>query len=316
MRLSLSSERYDGQSAIGNLPTAVVVYDGMRTPGVLLASALLGSLVGCGGPQPTATTDPGLVGRPTGTDELVLRVENRGGLQPPLERERQLPAMSIYGDGLVLVPRPLDPNFPNPAGYELDAFRIEAKLLDDIVAAGMAVGLRGEDRHVAQAGPDFVADAWATTITLVTAAGRHVTGADALFDADDPDTAERMQLRDFVERIFGLRPADAALGRHEPEAYRVYVAAPDPGFGADPAIEAPVDWPFPDALAEWGEALPADGLSVDVRCRVLTVAELADALDVLRAATTTTVVVDGAGEQAIVAYRPLLPDEEGCGAEA
>lgn len=203
----------------------------MRTPGVLLASALLGSLVGCGGPQPTATTDPGLVERPTGADELVLRVENRGGLQPPLERERQLPAMSIYGDGLVLVPKPVDLNFPDPAGYELDAFRIEAALLDDIVAAGVAVGLRQEDCHVAQEGPDFVADAGATTITLVAAAGRHVTGADALFDAADPDTAERTQLRDFVERLYGLRPADAALERHEPEAYRVYVAAPDPGFG-------------------------------------------------------------------------------------
>ena len=298
----------------GNLVRAARVCDGMQTLRAVLGSVLLVFVIGCGVTQPEESPGPGQAQRPTDAGELVLRVETRGGLQPPLERERQLPAISIYGDGGVLMPGPVDAMFPGPAGYELDAFRIEADLLDEIVAAALAMGLHGEDRHLAQEGPAFVADAGATTVTLVTDDGPHVTTADALFETADTDTPARTQLRDLVERLYALRPTDAAPARYEPDAYRVYVAAPDPGFGPDPAGTEPVFWPFPEPLGDWGEPLPADGLSVDVRCEVITAAGLADAFEVLRAARSTTIVMDPVGDQAIIAYRPLLPDEEGCAA--
>ncbi len=285
----------------------------MRLARTLLPSALLWSLTGCGvTPLEPSPTDAVRIDRPTAADELVLRVESRGGLLPPLERERQVPSISVYGDGLVLVPAPVDGSFPGPAGYALEMFRIEAALLDDIVAAALDIGLRGLDRHLPQEGPDFVADAGATTITLVADGGHHVTSADALFDVADDDTTARTQLRAFVDRLLALRPTDGGLPPYEPDAYRVFVAATDPGFAPDLPDAVPVAWPFGNALAAWGERLPADGLSVDVRCRVLTAAEMADAFDVLRAATAATVVMDRADEEAIVAYRPLLPDEEGC----
>ena len=300
-----------------NRECEVNVFGGMRMAGLVLASAILGSLAGCGLVPSPELSEPGPVevDRPTGAGELVLRVESRGGLLPPLERERQLPSISIYGDGLVLVPAPVDASFPGPAGYGLESFTIEAGLLDDIVSTAEGIGLDGEDRHLAQEGPEFVADAGATTVTVVTGAGHHVTSADALFDTAETDTPARTQLRDFVERLFALRPTDGALEPYEPDAYRVFVAAPDPGFGGDLPDAAPVAWPFPEPLAAWGEMLPPDGLSVDVRCRVLSAAELADTFDLLRAATSVTVVVDQTDEEAIVAYRPLLPDEEGCAAQ-
>jgi hypothetical protein len=152
-------------------------------------------------------------------------------------------------------------------------------------------------------------------ITAVTGRGHHVTSADALFDAE-ADTPARTQLRDFVERLFALQPTEVGLAPHEPDAYRVFVAAPDLGFCAELSDAAPVAWPFSEPLASWGAALPADGLSVDVRCLMVPLTELADAFDFLRAATSVTVVVDEAGEEAIVVYRPLLPDEEGCPAES
>lgn len=289
------------------------VCDGMHTLRAMLASVLVVPAIGCGLTQPDERPGPG-VERPTDAGELVLRVETHGGLLPPLERERQLPGISIYGDGAVLMPAAVDAMFPGPAGYELDAYRVDADLLDEIVAAALAMGLHGEDRHLAQEGPAFVADAGATTVTVVTGEGRHVTTADALFESADDDTPARSQLRDLVERLYALRPTDAAPARYEPDAYRVYVAAPDPGFGADPAGAEPVLWPFPEPLADWGDPLPADGLSVDVRCAVVPAAELADAMEVLRALRSTTIVMDPAGDQAVVAYRPLLPDEEDCAA--
>lgn len=286
--------------------------------GFILVTALIGSLAGCQvGPRLDATASaPVAVERPTGADELVLRVETRGGLLPPLERERQLPSLSIYGDGEVLVPGPIDADFPGPAGYPVERFRIDAGLLDDIVAAGVSIGLSGEDRHLPQEGPEFVADAGATTLTLVADGTRHTTSADALFDAAETDTAARTQLRDFVDRLFALRPTDGEPTPYEPRAYRVFAAAPDPGFGGELLDAAPVAWPFREPLAAWGEDLPADGLSVDVRCRVMTAAELGDALDVLHEASSATVVIDAASEEAIVAWRPLLPDEAGCAPDA
>jgi hypothetical protein len=269
---------------------------------LLCASMALASACG----QPASTP----IERPTGAGELVLRVETRGGLLPPLERQRQIPAISIYGDGLVIVPAPIPGIFPGPAGYDLLSVRIDPGLLDDIVARAVAVGLRGPDRRIEQEGPDFVADGGASVITLVTDGRPHVTTADALFDTD-ASTRERQVLAEFVRDLLALPASDDEVEHHEPSAYRVYVAVPDPGFGPDVEDVDELAWPFDGPLATWGEPIAPDGLSVDVRCRVVSAEGSGEALRMLRAATAATNVVD-AGDRRIVAYRPLLPDEDGC----
>ena len=276
---------------------------------------LAGWLAACAGtsPTPTVPPTPAPVDRPTGAGELVLRVELRGGLLPPLDRERQLPTMSIYGDGLVLVPAEVPDIFPGPAGYEFRSFWIDDALVDQIVAGGLSIGLRGPERHLPQEGPDFVADAGGTVVTLIANGQRHVTTADALFDGAD-ETGERRLLAEFLERLRSLERGGGEA--HEADSYRVFVAAPDPGFGGEPEAGPPVPWPFDGELASWGEPLPADGLTVDARCRVLDGEELAGALPFLRSTTASTVVRDEAGTEAIVAYRPLLPDETGCAGDA
>jgi len=269
----------------------------------MLWAAIAMALVACGQSAPTA------IARPTEAGELVVRVETRGGLLPPLERERQAPEISIYGDGLVIVPAPFRDIFPGPAGYDLEAFRIEPGLIDDIVAEAAAIGLRGASRRIEQPGPEFVADAGATTITIVTEGQTHVTSADALFDTDS--TQERALLADFVGRLRALRATADGITPYEAAATRVYVAVPDPGFGPDLELGEEVEWPFDDPLATWGEPIPPDGLSVDVRCRVVRSEELKAGVPVLEAANVATVVVDGT-DRRIVALRPLLPDEDRC----
>ena len=251
-------------------------------------------------------TDPTPVSRPTASGELLVRVETVGGLLPPLEAQRAVPAISIYGDGLVLVPAPVPDIFPGPAGHALDAFHLDAEMLDEIVTAAHVAGLHGPERRVEQEGPGFVADGGATVITVVSNGQRHVTTADGLFDVE-PGTPLRRALADFVVRLVELRNAATDVVSYEPTAVAVFVAAFDEAFVSEPQLVTRVEWPFGDALATWGEPVPPDGLSVDVRCRVIE----GDQLDELRAFSTLTVAVQD-GEERILAWRPLLPDEATC----
>jgi hypothetical protein len=266
-----------------------------------LVGSLTVALVAC------ATENvPSPIQRPTGAAELVVRVETVGAMFPPLEAERRLPDLSIYGDGLVLMPAQV-PDVPGPAGYDLESFHIDSKVLDDITAAAQAVGLRGPERRLEQEGPQFVADAGYTVVTVAAHGARHVTRAAALFDAPD-GSQERQSLARFVEDLRALRAADSAP--YQPTMLAVYVAAPDPEFQPDPSSAQEIAWPFADPLSTWGQPVPP--IMVPARCAVVSGDVLETALPTLRAATSATVFVDAVGDRGIVAVRPLLPDEDGC----
>jgi len=254
--------------------------------------------------------DPTPVSRPTASGELLVRVETVGGLLPPLDAQRAVPTISIYGDGLVLVPATPPDIFPGPAGQELDAFHLEAVVLDEIVAAAVVAGLHGPERRVEQEGPEFVADGGATVITVVSNGQRHVTTVDGLFDVE-PGTPLRRALADFVVRLVELRNTATDVVSEEPTAVAVFIAAFDEAFVPDPQLMTRAEWPFADPLATWGEPARPDGLSVDVRCRVVEGDELDQLRDALHAFTTTTLVVED-DEERILAWRPLLPDEANC----
>jgi hypothetical protein len=254
--------------------------------------------------------DPTPVPRPTASGELVVRVETVGGLLPPLDAQRAVPTISIYGDGLVLVSGPVPDIFPGPAGQDLEAFHLDAEMLDEIIAAAHVAGLHGQQRRVEQEGPEFVADGGATVITVVSNGQRHVTTADGLFDVE-PGTALRRALADFVARLGELRNTANDVVSYEPTAVAVFVAAFDDAFVPDPQLVTRVEWPFADPLATWGEPVRPDGLSVDVRCRVVEGDELDPLRDELHAFTTTTLVVQD-DEERILAWRSLLPDQVTC----
>ncbi|MDQ3407507.1 MAG: hypothetical protein M3472_05050 [Chloroflexota bacterium] len=277
----------------------------MSSSRVMRTALLALLLLGCGEPEPTGIT------RPTAAGELVVRVETVGGLLPPLETERRLPSISIYGDGLAIVPGAVPDTLPGPAGYPLEAFRIDAELLDEIVGSALAIGLRGPDRRIEQEGPEFVVDGGATAITVVASGVRHVTMADALFDAP-ASSRERELLSGFVTRLLELRSTALDVAPHESTSAAVYIASTDPGFGPDQGSQPDAQWPFEQRMSTWGDPLPPSGLSVDVRCAVVKGAELTAALPALLGATATTPFVDESGDRRIVAWRAVLPDETGC----
>jgi hypothetical protein len=268
---------------------------------VLLAGSLALALAAC-----TGENVPSPFQRPMGAADLVVRVETVGAMLPPLEAERRLPEISIYGDGSVLVPAQ-SPEVPGPAGYDLESFHINGERLDQIVAAAQSVGLRGPERRLEQQGPQFVADAGYTVVTVAADGAHHVTRAAALFDAPD-GSQERQSLARFVEDLRALRAADPAP--YQPTMLAVYVAAPDPGFQPDPGSAQEVAWPFADPLSTWGQPVPP--IMVPARCAVVSGDVLEAALQTLRAATSATVFVDAVGDRGIVAVRLLLPDEDAC----
>src|SRR5262245_18411153 len=61
---------------------------------------------------PSAT---GMIEHPTGTDELVLRVEVTGRCVPPQVTLSELPQFSLYGDGRVITTGPVIQIYPAPA---------------------------------------------------------------------------------------------------------------------------------------------------------------------------------------------------------
>lgn len=272
------------------------------------AALLAGLLLAACGSQPV---DPSQIARPTGEGELVLRVETVGGLLPPLEAERALPSISIYGDGLVLVPGAVDASFPGPSGYPLEAFRIDGATLDRILAAASDAGLQGPDRRIEQEGPDFVVDGGATVITVISGAAQHVTTADALFDVD-ANTPERAALSALVADLNELRPLADEVTTYEPLSVAVYLGPFDDSMMPDPGLLNRSPWPLEGPLAEFGEAMEPEGMSVDVRCAVVSGAELEELLPFLTAANSATLAVDAGGDERQVAWRPLLPDETGC----
>ena len=273
----------------------------VRPRDVLLVGSLAVALAAC-----TGENVPSPVQRPTGAADLVIRVATVGAMLPPLEAERRLPEISIYGDGSVLVPAQ-GPEIPGPAGYDLESFHIGGERLDQIVTAAQSVGLRGPERRLEQQGPQFVADAGYTVVAIAADGAYHVTRAAALFDAPD-GSQERQSLARFVADLRAVRAADPAP--YQPIMLAVYVAAPDPGFQPDPASAQEVAWPFAGRLSTWGQPVPP--IIVPARCAVVSGVVLETALPTLRAATSATVFVDAVGDRAIVAVRPLLPDEGSC----
>ena len=81
-----------------------------------IAPVALVALVAAACADSTSTTsDDGGIQHPTGTDQLVLRVETGGGYTAPEFQLRLIPEFSLYGDGTIITPGPQIEIYPPPA---------------------------------------------------------------------------------------------------------------------------------------------------------------------------------------------------------
>jgi hypothetical protein len=282
--------------------------------GIVLGLALL--VAACqAGATPSPTASPGIT-HPTGAADLVVRIENGGGFVAPTYQLRQLPWLSIYGDGRVMVLGPQIEIYPGPALPNVVTFRISEEGLQKVLEEALGAGLLGADAHYQYPG---IADAGTTTFTVVAGGKRHVVSAYALSEGGamdsqlDPGTLRaRTALLAFEEKALDLRSwLRAAIVEPESayrfDALRIFVATPQPADQEpQPTI---VDWPLPTALASFGA--PLVGNLGDTRCAVVSGDDLAKLLPAVQSSNELTLWRSGGKEYQLV-LRPLLPDESGC----
>jgi hypothetical protein len=260
-----------------------------------------------------AAPTEGRVERPTGADELVLRVDVGGGFIPLEYTLRSFPVLSIFGDGRLITQGPQIEIYPGPALPNLQARAISDGGVDAILEAADDAGLLGPDRDY-----DFpcIADAGTTTFTLNAGGATHVVSAYALFegagDCPGVDVEARAKLVEFQNKLGDLASwlPEGSLGEERPfveDELRVFVrpysASPEPGLD-----QRAVEWPLSTSLGTFGEQYSD---LEDTRCGVVSGADHDALRDSAQLANELTPWVgDGVRYQLIL--RPLLPDEHGC----
>jgi hypothetical protein len=261
--------------------------------------------------QPTpAPTSPPAIDHPTGETDVVLRLEQGGGLVPFGFFITQTPLFTLYGDGTIIYRNPrLDP--PPAEGSiirnnPLRIARLSAEQMQSLLAFALADGGLG----VARARYDYgiIADAPWSTFTI------RAGGLDKKVDVyalgiegpDVPDAAIRAAMGRLAEQLRGMDALSSVEARsYEPQRYRG-VLLEDPGIPAG----GPRVWPWTDIQpSDFVIRNDPDGPSAPIR--VMTPEEVAaTGLDRLEGGASA-IFLRGPGDAKVysLAVRPLLPDE-------
>ena len=276
-----------------------------------------------GGPSPS----DGQIAHPPG-DELVLRVEHRGGMLAG-GFFTTLPAFTLLGDGRVILPGAQIDIFPGPA---LPAVQVRQLTEAGVQAVLNAVAASGQFAASAEwrGAQNFVADA-ADTVFILNADGRSITvtiyGLGTVVPGDAPPNFPAAEMP--VHQALGLLserlgtldtwlPVTAWVPEqtwqpYVPDALRLLVRNAD----ADPPDESGIpneELPWPtDADAEtFGEATTFG----EFRCGVVTGEDAAAWYDSLSSANLLTRFISDERRYEVT-VRPLLPDEPAeCPSEA
>jgi hypothetical protein len=269
-----------------------------------------------------ASTGPrggsGGIEHPMGPNDLVLKVETGGGFVAPAAHFKEFPSFALYGDGRQVSQGPQIEIYPGPALPNLQVTRITEDGVQAILEAAKAAGLLGPDRRY-----DFqtISDAPTTTFTTVAAGSRHVISVYALGEATGaggqgipPDELKaRQALAGFLGKLGDLsswlpKGSVTEEGTYSPNELRIFVldqnASPEPGLE-----QKAVDWPLAQPLASFGQPVAS---GPEARCGSVSGEDLKTLLPLVEKANELTPWQSGGTSYSLV-FRPLLPDENGCG---
>jgi len=281
-----------------------------------LVATLVLALAACG--STGAGSDPP-ISHPGG-DALVFRIENSGGFVTPEFLFGNLPALTLIGDGRVIVPGAQDAIFPGPALPAIQERTLTAEGVDSVlrlVAASGQFGSSAEWRG-AQA---MVADAGDTIFTLH-ADGRDVTVTVYALGAVGPgngvqgisaaELAAHRALSSLAEQLGAPEirvPSTAwtaAWHPYLPDALRLLIRNVD-GMGPDPSGLPSQELPWPTSADPAAFGAPT-AFDPAMRCGVVAADDARAWLDALAGANQITRWVAGEHRYSVTA-RPLLPDE-------
>jgi hypothetical protein len=283
----------------------------------IAASIVAMTLAACSvaGSSPSPSGAPAGIAYPTGASDLVLRLRYVGGFVAPAAHLVDLPVISVYGDGTVILPGPQIAIFPGPALPNLQRATITPAGMQILLEAARDAGLLGPDAHYDLGG---IMDASSAEFTLNADGRVHTVSAYALMESSgspqgpDASVAEaRTRLARFqaqlgsLEGLLGSELGDWSPYQAERFQLLVSAGAPDNQGLVQPAIA----WPLSTPLATFGAALP--DLFQGQRCGVVVGDDAAVLLPALQDANALTPWTSEDAAYALL-VRPLLPGEEGC----
>jgi hypothetical protein len=249
---------------------------------------------------------------PGGSPQLVLRIDLTGGFITPETLLRRVPTIALYDDGRLVLPGPQIEIYPGPALPNLQVRHVSAAGIRAILAAAADAGLLGPDRRL---DAPAIADAPTTVFTVVTDGVRHVVSVQALGIDPGPgaspgDAEARAKLSAFETKLTTLDSwlPSGSIGPERsfvPDELRFYALSYRP---AEDLPQKPHEWPLGSL-----QGLPALAGNDQVRCGTVSGQALGSVLALAGTANELT-PWKADGQRWSMVFRPLLPDESGCGA--
>ena len=242
---------------------------------------------------------------PAAGDQLVLRVEQGGGIAGNKAQLDKIPAVSIYRDGRVISPGPQIAIYPAPALPSIQVQTMSPENVDKLLTKGTELAASAGDL-----GRPGIADGTTTTITIN---GRKLV-AYALSEAQPGDPAltaaqqsARSKLAAFADELTGLPMAEGMTEavQYQPAALAVL---------ATPWVKPAGDLPSAPPVTPWpGPALPGAYLNKGAKqgCFTVTGETVDKVLEAAKSANQNTPWSSSAASWT-VRFRPMLPDETGC----
>ncbi len=290
---------------------------------IAIVAAACGS--GAGGPlatpagtpsgSPTATPapslDPDAIAHPTGSNEIILRMEVGGGMMRAEWNLASSPVFTLYGDGRVIfAAQDLTPPNPGPGAPIVSDPLRTATLTEEQIQDLLEFALRDGGLAAARLRYDdmMVSDAPTTVFTLNAGGAEKIVSVYALGIGlpPSPDTAILTAMAGLAQRISDFDQGGMLASEpFAPETYRG-ILLDTGGFPAG----VPRSWPWPE-LKTTDFALPGDPNTLQTRSHALTSAQV-EAIGIegpIGAAHGITVTGDDGVVYSLV-IRPLLPDEQ------
>jgi hypothetical protein len=273
-------------------------------------------LLGACANAPAGPGDGGGIAHRTGPSDLLVRIGFEGGFVPLEWNFRNLPTLSLFGDGTIVTPGAQIELYPGPAlpaisRRSVDEAGIQAILREVLDAVD------GAPDELGDMGSVGIADA-ATTVLTVDAGGvTRTIRAYAL--AEVPERPQGMSeevyraRQDLAALVTRLGTLDSWLPEGSLGAEDTYVAGGARLFvseyrPAEDLQQEPVGWPLDGELASFGSR---QGQPQGYRCGTVGGNDWDAVLDLAGRSNELTPWTDGGARFSIV-FRPLLPDESGC----